>query len=89
VGGSAAHQMWCGAILRYYSPLPHPEFVYISCPIRTLGPSKWPKLSFRPTPCSPRTFPYLSVLATLESHLCVCRENHPNLPTMANSFRRG
>src|SRR5829696_7153431 len=35
-------------------------------------------MSFRPTPCSPRTFPYLSVLATLESHLCVCRENYHN-----------
>jgi hypothetical protein len=33
VGGSAAHQMWCGAILRYRSAPQHPEFAYISCPI--------------------------------------------------------
>ena len=34
MGGGAAHQMWCGAILRYSFPPPHPEFVHTFWPTR-------------------------------------------------------
>ena len=36
VGGDAALQMWCGAILRYSFPPPHPEFVHTPCPTKAL-----------------------------------------------------
>jgi hypothetical protein len=36
VGGGAAHQMWCGAILRYFSLPPYPEFVHTTCLPRAL-----------------------------------------------------
>jgi hypothetical protein len=66
VGGSAAHQMWCGLVLRYSFHLHTPIRSHLLPDQGTHDPSKPPQMSFKPTRCSSWPLSYSPILDRLK-----------------------